>query len=250
MFAFQFFSPTQVLPALPDDRSEQSRWHKTHTGFQMMRLASSLPSHGVATPEKIASVEAALTHWHSLQGAVFGESDDLDSAIEKIEEWHTEEKERTRAAARHAAEAAVEALEAAAGGGRDATTSWKDRLTADSSWEDLEREALHHLLPNQGSPAHKMLEDAFSAAGAAMDNLPDTDSHHDELQSRFQRALSKARATATESFLLHVICKVSPDRQVQKVRQRMDSMNKPPKVSPADLHPLIWSRCLAMAAKA
>ena len=215
----------------------------------MTELASSLPATARATLEHVAAVAEALAEWHALPVATFGDPENCTLALATIARWDAEVTHRAQDAACAAAETAVTAFEARAGGGRDSVGSWKARLDASSTWEAVVREALHYLLPSRGPAAHAKLEDTHSAVARLLQRLPASDPRRAPLETRAASALEVSRVTISESFLLHVILHTPPDRQALKIKQKMAAMRKEPPVSPASIQPLVWSRSLAIAAQ-
>ena len=240
-----------MIATLPEETSstlEPARWQKTLLGFKLAQIAADLPAADSAhiTEEIKANVALVLAEWSSAPEDVRGDAEPALAAASALQEWQETLATRARDALHSTAVAAVVALEAEAGGTGD-SESWKARVDADSAWDVVEREALHHLLPANCPPRHKTLEERYGKAKAAVDAMGHEDGRQPDLRSRLDNAAVIARATSTESFLMDIILHGQPDRQAAKIKKRMEQMSKPPEVTPDSLLPQIWSRTLAIA---
>lgn len=131
------------------------------------------------------------------------------------------------AEAKRAYEAALEAMEARAGGG-DERKSWKANLSATSTWEEILHEAQYMLLKPPGMEAalgalKSTLTAAFAqyqrAASAAGQPLPCED------KERMSQAVGAAEATACEAFFIHTFATMPPGRRrTSLIRSRVAAM--------------------------
>lgn len=175
----------------------------------------------------------------------------MEHACAAVRQWLEFARERLQSEAMAAATAAVEALEARAMGGQNGL-SWRQALSAEASWDEVEREAAYHLFPpNQPSTqeelerlhgaAQKTLEDLFAAA-AQLGDAPDKD-----FVARVHNAILRARVTCTESYFVKAVTEETLDRRGSRVRHRIMSMAKYG-IEEELLHPTVWERAKAAAA--
>ena len=117
----------------------------------------------------------------------------MEHACAALREWQAGARDRLQGEAAAAATAAVQALEQRAKGGPGGL-SWRQALSAEASWDEIEREAAYRLFPpNQPSvqdeletlhaAANKALEDLYASA-AQLGDAPDKD-----LVARIQSAI-------------------------------------------------------------
>ena len=168
-----------------------------------------------------------------------------------MRKWLAAAREHLQSEAVVAATAAVEALEARAKGGQNGL-SWRQALSDEASWDEIEREAAYHLFPPSQSSAQEELEQLHGAANKALEDLCAVaaqlgDAPDKDLVARIKNAVLQARVTCTEIFFIKAITQETLDRRGSKVRHRMMSMAKYG-IEEDLLHPAVWARAKSAAA--
>jgi len=228
-------------------------WQKTLLGLNLQDLVGKVPEDGRIPPLAVLdSIHAAMESFIGCAGTVVGDAGAIEGAQQELTDRRTAAAQVHAAKSAEAAEAAIVALEEKAGGGSAAGTSWKAALTDTSSWEEIEREAKHHLkvaepglafvmeLDSVCVPAVKAVE-AWRSTALALGLTPES-----ELTRRAAQAIKLARTTNTEAFLADVLCNVRADKRGGKIRHRILSMAKH-SVSQDDILHGLWKRAQATA---
>ena len=121
-------------------------------------------------------------------------------------------------------------------------------MAADCSWEDIEREAAYHLTKEQNTQldkhfaqAQKALEALLDVVAVAMVKPPDG------IKEALEEAMTQARVTGTERFLMEVLCSGRSDKKANKIQNRVASMAKH-NVPEDHIHPMIWEKAMAAVA--
>jgi len=241
----------------------QVQWELTHEGLQAADLYNSLGSAYAATVEQRAAVAAALEKWLpkwnkivDADGNVTNPSGlaasqtvlpQLQHAVTAMQSWQRAAFEQQVEAAAASARAATEALKLFASGAKDGA-SWKANLAGDCSWEDIERAAAYHLTKEQNTQldkhfaqAQKALEALLDVAAVAMVQPPDG------VREALEEAMTQARVTGTERFLMEVLCSGRSDKKANKIQNRVASMAKH-NVPEDHIHPMIWEKAMAAVA--
>jgi len=225
-------------------------WEKTLLGIDLEDWLTKVADHDRAPPlDTLTSVQDALRSFQACAGQVVGDADTITQAAQELAQWHTAAASRNVAKAAEVAKAAIGALEEKAGGGSAPGTSWKAALTEASSWEDIEREAKHHLQPiAKFLPELQKLHQAafqavegWSAAALAMGLTPEP-----ELTRRAAKAFDLSGITNTEAYFADVLCNARTDKRATKIHSRLLAMAKH-RISQHDIQPGLWARAQNVA---
>jgi hypothetical protein len=190
-------------PATPPVAQLAKDWRKTSIGFQLAEVQMSLGAAAKGDPVDQAKVKDILSAWAANDGTPIGNEAGAAAAQESLEEWLANSFETSAKQVIAQATKAAAALEVRAGG-KMGGGSWKEQLSEDSSWEDVEREANYHLFPS-GRSISAELDRAFEQAAKALADLVNLEAYGDSaLETRLKTAMLDARVTGTEAPLLKV----------------------------------------------
>jgi len=124
--------------------------------------------------------------------------------------------------------------------------SWKAKLTGESTWEDVQREAAYHLFPIGKPSIIKVLDDKYVAAEQARERWeiarkPLGTPMPQDMETRLKRVLNSARVTSADAYFIETLSSTPQGKIKTKGRRRIASMGQPAKqVDVDDLFPLLW----------
>jgi hypothetical protein len=109
-----------------------------------------------------------------LKNVLGNDTQHLGTAVEAVEKWVRQRVQKQSTGKREALNRAIEKLEDIAGG-KSPGGSWKEKLGASSTWDEVQHEAGYHLIvkvdETTSRPLHEVLDDVFGRSrqhGASM----------------------------------------------------------------------------------
>ena len=200
-----------------------------------------------------------------LKDVLGNDTQHLGKAVEAVEKWVRQRVQRQSTGKREALNRAIEKLEDIAGG-KSPGGSWKEKLGASSTWDEVQHEAGYHLIvkvdETTSRPLHEVLDDVFLEIKAARSEYEKTcqDMFGAQISSsalpdgllpvsltrRIEEAQKKAEITHTESFFYDIVLKSGASRFVQ-VQKRMESMSQRG-IESDSLQPAIWRKAQLLSA--
>ncbi len=229
------------------------------------RLTKSLVAHrllAVAEDGNLNTAKAggcceALTAWEAQPTAVPCVPEALgQEAAAAAEKLHGALKDFATATvdkARLALEAALPVHEKFAGGRLEAGSTWKDKLTAESSWDQVVSAANRHLFHSEHGHVKDRLKASHTELAGAMEayeeavrraqaSAPGEGFSMDaSLQGRTRAAMNLGLETTAEAYFVEVLTTERKDKIAQKLRGRIASMAKKG-MDPGNVLPAIWGR--------
>ena len=195
-----------------------------------------------------------------LAGVLGDDKAHLEESFEVLEDFVREKTLKLSRSKNDALEHAVAALEAMAGGKADGG-SWKEKLTNESPWEDIEREATYHMVHKDGTRLHNSLDvlytdmktkrDAYvqvfkDLADSRVTSRSEEESTPRALLDRIAAADSKASVTHTESTFFEILSSTGSDR-TRKIQARIESMSKK-QITSEDMLEGMWRKVMLLTA--
>ena len=189
----------------------------------------------------------------------------LSTAVSEVEKWVRQRVQRQSGSKREAWSRAIEKLEDIAGG-KSGGGSWKEKLVAQSSWDDVQNEAGYHFVikvdGKNDRQLHEVMDDIFLELRAAKTDLENAQKYMDEAQvsgsglpetalpvilsRRMIQAQKKAEITHTESFFHEVITGHGASKSIM-IQRRMESMSARA-IESDSLQPAIWRKAQLLGA--
>lgn len=232
----------------PATSLSQDDWQKTRAGLHLIALCEEAPATRSWTLSGLSSWVTSIQAFQTAPGKVLGNSTAINAALERLEQTRSTAAAQVMAQATGALTAALDALEARAGGG-SAGASWKGSLKADSPWELVEKEARYHLNFSEAGGTRQELDGLYTSARNALQDCKATAlaaglSLDPELPRRAERAISLAYVTSTETALLDVLLNTKADRRTSKIQGWVVNMAKR-HVDKDHIQPVLWARAQA-----
>ena len=264
--------------ALADNTHQRlaADWAKTARAVHFLPLAARVNESGAADVFDICfallhswkaelgtSATAGLaTSQSSFMDGVLGQgTGHIESAVKQVETYVTKRIENKISAIETLLNGAIDNLEKLSKGRHN--KSWKENLSEESTYEEVEREAMYHLVDEAGQHFHKAIDQAMTQLQTALDSWTAamTDLANSQvssptieaklpadMQEKKDQAIAAAQITHTESFFFDLLTNSSSPDRARKVQHRMESMSSLGITSDA-IQTQIWRKILLVSSR-
>ena len=224
------------------------QWRKTCEGLHLQELMARADLTGEQRLAQIAEAVQCYERCADEAEVIASVRDSITSSVKHAREALAEQERTAWNSHLGAARQCLSVLQKCAGG-KDGG-SWKEGLTADSRWQDVEREAQYHLFQGKKAmemiihAAHQDLTKVLDSMQAQSVRVEALTGRALELDANFQEAqaasVKMAKITQMEIKFLKALEK-SPKQRQEIVKERVASMGRHG-LSPDDIQPLLWHK--------